>query len=253
MYKILFVLIFITSLFTQETDTSYKEVARSFIKCIQMNDIEQLSERLFYPYKRPDPIPPIKDKTEFKKRYTELFDDSLISIITHSDAETDWKDMGWRGIMLHDGIVWLDYDGKVIGINYRTLAEKEVLKKWIEYERSLLHSSLKEYLKPMYTLITKRFIVRIDLLENGTYRYASWKKSATLLDKPDLVLFNGELSAEGSGGNHQFNFKNGIYTYSIYVNAIRSEESAPFYLEVSKGKKILLNEAATKRPLQYEH
>ena len=43
--------------------------------------------------------------------------------------------MGWRGIMLKNGIVWLDYDGKFHETtNYTSEKEKAIEEEWIESE-----------------------------------------------------------------------------------------------------------------------
>lgn len=46
---------------------------------------------------------------------------------------------------------------------------------------------------------TEKFTIRIDELDDGHYRYASWAKGKTLADKPDLVLKNGTVRVEGTG------------------------------------------------------
>ena len=52
-------------------------------------------------------------------------------------------------------------------------------------------------------------------MEDGSYRYASWSKSKTIDQKPDLILKNGEVTYEGSARNHCYTFKNA--RYQIYM------------------------------------
>jgi hypothetical protein len=241
---ILIALLTSSQVFSQLSKTEYESVVEYFVDCIKDSDIEKLDLIISYPYRRPYPIPAINNKQELKNRYFEVFDDSLTSIISNSSIKEDWKDVGWRGIMLHNGIVWLDYDGKLLSINYSSKREVEIEEKWIEYERNLLHSVLKDFKKPIHTIETDKFIVRIDLLENQKYRYVSWPKESKLSDIPDLVINNGERIPDGSGGNHYFTFKNGIYTYVLYVNNMRPEERAPFDLEVIKDETVILNQPA---------
>lgn len=236
--------------FSQLSKTEYESVVEYFVDCIKKSNVEKLDSIISYPIGRPHPIPPIKDKQELKKRYSEIFDDSLTSLIINSNIKEDWSDVGWRGIMLYNGVVWLDYDGRFLGTNYVSKKEKDIENHWIEYERDLLHSDLKEFVKPIHTIETDKFMVRIDLLKNQKYRYASWTKHSQLSSKPDLVIGNGEWTPDGSGGNHHFTFSNAEYRYTIYVNVLRSVETPPFNLEVTKLNKVILNQPAELKELK---
>jgi hypothetical protein len=230
--------------YSQLSKPEYKIVVENFVECIKNADIDKLDAMVSYPIERPYPIPPIKDKRELKKRYSEIFDDSLTSIISNSNSQEDWTAMGWRGIMLNDGIVWLDHDGTFLTTNHTSRKEKAIEEKWIGFERELLHTDLKDFKKPVHTLETATFIVRIDLLENEKYRYASWSKEAEISDQPNLVIRNGEWKPDGSGGNHHFTFTNGVYAYVVNVNVLGSNETPPFHLEVLKNGKVIINEPA---------
>ena len=48
-----------------------------------------------------------------------LFDDELKKAIDDSKLE-DWDDVGWRGIMLYRGMLWLSEDVKLKATNYYT-------------------------------------------------------------------------------------------------------------------------------------
>ena len=172
----LFLTLSLTEGFSQLSETEHESVVAYFVECIKSADIEKLDSIISYPFIRPYPIPSINDKQELTERYLELFDDSLTSIITNSIIKEDWQNMGWRGIMLHNGIVWLDYDGRLLTTNYSSEKEITLKEKWIEYERNLLHTDLKDFKKPIHTIETEKFIVRVDLLEDQKYRYASWAK-----------------------------------------------------------------------------
>lgn len=245
--SILTILLFIfgfTECYSQLSKTEYEVVVEYFVECIKNSDFDKLDSIISYPIERPHPIPSINNKQELKKRYSEIFDDSLTSVITNSNIKDDWTDMGWRGIMLKNGIVWLDYDGQFLTTNYSSEKEKALQEKWIESEKELLNTELKDFKKPIYTLETQKFIVRIDLLENQKYRYASWSIESDISKKPDLVIYNGEWIPDGSGGNHHFIFTNRDYSYKIYVNVLSSDETPPFNLEVTKNDKVILNQPA---------
>lgn len=251
--SILTILLIIFSLkdcYSQLSKTEYEGLVEYFVDCIKNTDIDKLDSIVSYPINRPYPIPPINNKQELKNRYSELFDDSLISVITSSNIKEDWSDVGWRGIMLQNGIVWLDYDGRFIGTNYTSDKEKVIELNWIEYEKSLLHPDLKNFKAPIHTIQTEKFIVRVDLLENEKYRYASWSIDSDISSKPDLVINNGEWTPDGSGGNHHFTFTNGEYSYVVFVNVLGSDETPPFNLEVSKNDKVILNQPAELKELK---
>ena len=81
-------------------------------------DINKISDKIKFPLYRKYPLPPIKNKKEFRKRFNEVFDDSLCIKIANSDND-QWTYMGWKGIMLDNGIVWMESnsEGRIIAIN----------------------------------------------------------------------------------------------------------------------------------------
>ena len=240
----------LTEGFSQLSETEHESVVAYFVECIKSADIEKLDSIISYPFIRPYPIPSINDKQELTERYSELFDDSLTSVIANSVIKDDWKDMGWRGIMLDRGIVWLDYDGRLLTTNYSSEKEITLKEKWIEYERNLLHTDLKDFKKPMHTIETEKFIVRVDLLEDQKYRYASWAKDSDISNKPDLVINNGIWTPDGSGGNHHFTFTNSEYSYVVYVHIMGADETPPFNLKVTQNDKEILYQPAELKELK---
>ncbi len=232
------------------SEPEYEGMVKYFVECINNTDIDKLDSIISYPIQRPYPIPPIRNKQELKKRYSEIFDDTLTSVITSSNIKADWSDLDWRGIMLLDGIVWLDDEGRFIGTNYTSAKERDIEIKWIEYERNLFHSDLKKFKKPIHTIETDKFIIRIDLLANQKYRYASWTKESKISNKPDLMITNGECLPDGGGGNKHFTFTNGQYRYIVYVNTLGIIETKSFNLEVIKGDKVILNQPAVLKELK---
>src|SRR5437879_3942031 len=85
----------------QELKKEYQIPISNFIECVKKDKKEAIAEMIAYPFERAYPIPPIKNKQEFIKRYNEIFDNRLITIIINSTPATDWSEVGWRGIMLH--------------------------------------------------------------------------------------------------------------------------------------------------------
>ena len=70
-----------------------------------------------------------------------------------------------------------------------------------------------------------------------------WSSDKRPKDKPELVLLNGDITFEGSGGNHHYTFKNGRYSYILHVTIIGCDTSPPGWLEVYKKDEQLLKES----------
>jgi hypothetical protein len=148
--------------------------------------------------------------------------------------------------MLDNGVVWIEsYDGKITAVNYQSNFEKKLKKDLIEKERESVHTSLKAFESPIYKIKTKKYLIRIDKLSDSKYRYASWKIGEQESSKPDLILKNGQLEFEGSGGNSVITFSNGNYKYKVYRNIIGEDNSPDITLEVEKNGQTILTEDGT--------
>ncbi|MEG1590703.1 hypothetical protein [Chryseobacterium sp.] len=212
------------------------------IDLFKQKNIEDISQNVNFPLRREYPIPEIKNREQFKQRFNEVFDEILINKIANSKL-SQWSEVGWRGIMLNNGTVWIDSDeGKIIAVNYQSDFEKKLRKELIDKEKENVHSSLKTFESPTYKIKTKKYLIRIDELKNNKYRYASWKISKKESSKPDLILNNGELEFQGSGGNHVITFTNGNYTYKVYRNILGEENTPDITLEVEENEKTILHQ-----------
>lgn len=246
---IIFFFLLLTSIHSSGQDKltkEHKEIIEDFIGCFKTNDRQKIAENISYPLKREYPLPEIKDKKEFLKRFDEVFDSKLIATIIKSNPskEDDWSAVGYRGIMLDKGSLWLDYDSKLLAVNYQSDIEAEKLAKLVALEKLGLHPSINKFVKPVSILLTKKYKIRIDDMGTGNYRYSSWKRAAKIRDKPDLIIMNGKFVSEGSGGNHHYTFKNGKYVYECGITLLGEEDSAPAYLTIYKDDKEILSESA---------
>ena len=235
----------ILTAFSQDINTENQKIISDFIACVKQQNREELSNKIAFPFKRDYPLPPIKNRQEFLNRFNEVFDDSLIKMIVVSKPDRDWSEMGWRGLMLHNGQVWLDGNGRLIAVNYQTVTEREKKSHLITQEKNLLHASIKAFRQPVCVLETKKFRIRIDDMGNGNYRYASWSLKNSMSDKPDLVIENGEFIAEGTGGNHRFEFKNEDYVYSCSITVLGQKDDPPALLTIFKADKEILSQPAS--------
>ena len=83
---------------------------------------------------------------------------------------------------------------------------------------------------------TKKFKVRIDKQPNGNYLYQSWGANTKITAKPSMIISNGELIPDGSGGNYYFEFNNNGTLYQVWRNYLTdSPKKAPYTLVVIDG------------------
>ena len=240
-----YILLCLSLFFTSNTfalEQKYHESVLPVIAAFKAQDKTAIAAHIRYPLKRQYPLPGIKNEAEFINRFDEVFDDELVAVIGSSNINTDWDKVGWRGIMLYNGVMWVDTDGKVIAVNTQNATEQVRVEKLISQDKQSLHSSIKTFQKPILDWKTANYRVRVDNLGDGNFRYASWSIDKSPSDRPDIVLIHGEITFSGSGGNHSYTFKNGHYSYILHVTIIGCDTSPPGWLEVYKNDEQLLNE-----------
>lgn len=196
------ILICIVASYTFALEEKYHPVAKNIIEAFRTLDKGSLANNIAYPLTRQYPIPSINDRNEFLKRFDEIFDEDFIQFVVSSDINDDWMSVGWRGIMLANGLMWANYDGKIRAINYQSEAERAIREKLINKDKEGLHPSIQGFSEPVLEWETENFRIRIDDMGDHNYRYSSWDIKKSIKDKPDLILKNGDVVFEGSGGNH---------------------------------------------------
>lgn len=247
MRKIIYIIaivFWIQNISGQDLKPEYQKFVKIFIAKVKSNNKEGVASFVSFPLGREYPIPAIKNKVDFIKRYDQIFDATLKKEIINSNPAKDWAEMGWRGIMLGQGNIWMDTTGKVITINYQSQAEKNIKNKLIAGEKGKLHPSIATFKAPVYVLETSKFRVRIDDLGNDNYRYASWSIKKPMSQKPDLIITNGKWISDGSGGNSHYEFKKEAYLYECYIIVIGTDDAPPAYLSISQNGKEILNQNA---------
>jgi hypothetical protein len=247
MKKIFIIFILVLKLsfsFGQELKKQYQDVISKFIDCIKTQNKEKLSSLILYPLKREYPIPDIKNKQEFLKKYNEIFDDSLIQKIVKSNLTKDWCEMGWRGLMFLNGDIWISTNGNLIALNYQSKFEKSKLIELIDADKLCLNESIRKFERAECLLETSKYRIRIDNLGNDIYRYTSWLINSKMSEKPNLIVVNGEFVFDGSGGNGSYVFKNGDYIYECSIIIMGEKDSPPAYLTISKDGKVIFYQKA---------
>ncbi|WP_374939250.1 hypothetical protein [Pseudoalteromonas sp. SWYJZ12] len=214
------IVLWLCLLFTSSTfalEQKYHEFVLPVIAAFESDDKAAIASLVYYPLKRRYPIPDIKNEAEFINRFDEVFNDELVAVIASSNINTDWEKVGWRGIMLNNGVMWVDTEGKIIAVNTQNTKEQALAKSLIEDDKQSLHASINTFEKPVLNWKTANYHVRVNDLGEHNFRYAVWGINKKPSDKPDMVLLNGDITFEGSGGNHHYTFKNGRYSYVLQV------------------------------------
>lgn len=245
-FKILLTILLFNSSFliAQDLKPEYQKFISKFILEVKNNDKEAIAKRIKFPFKRDYPIPSVKDKADFVKRYNQIFDKVLIEKVTKSNPAKDWSEMGWRGIMLNQGDLWIDTDGRIISINHQSDEELKMKNSLITAQKKNVNASISNFKEPVAILETSKFRIRIDDLGNNNYRYVSWGIKNKMTDIPDLVIEKGTFHADGTGGNHHYEFKKGNFRYECHFTVLGEKNSAPAALLVyQSGKEILSQDA----------
>lgn len=245
-FKILLTILIFNSSFliAQDLKPEYQKFISKFILEVKNGDKDAIAKRIKFPFKREYPIPPVKDKADFVKRYNQIFDKVLIEKIAKSNPSKDWSEVGWRGIMLNQGDLWIDTDGKIITINHQSDEELKLKNSLIAAQKKSVNSSISNFKEPVAILETSKFRIRIDDLGNNKFRYVSWGIKNKMTDKPDLVIENGVFYADGTGGNHHYEFKKGNFRYECHFIVLGEKDSPPAVLTVyQSGKEILSQDA----------
>ncbi|MBD8082757.1 hypothetical protein [Chryseobacterium caseinilyticum] len=93
---------------------------------------------------------------------------------------------------------------------------------------------------------TKKFKIKIDKQPNGNYLYQSWGANTKISAKPAMIISDGEVIPDGSGGNYYFEFNNNGTIYQVWRNYLtNSTQKAPYTLVVidSNGETIVRQDA----------
>jgi hypothetical protein len=229
------------SSYSEQNTLEHEEIVsiKKLIELFKKVDVEGISNKISYPLNRDYPIPSIRNKEEFIQRFHEVFDQKLIDNIAQSDI-SQWTEVGWRGIMLDNGVVWMSFQpGFISAINYQSKREKNIQAELIRKDKEQLHATLRNFKSPVYKIQTEKFLIRIDELSENSYRYVSWKAGADEAILPDLVLKNGICEMQGSGGNHEFTFVNDIHTYKVRRNILGERDSPEVTIQVEKRGEII--------------
>lgn len=91
-------------------EAEYVPQVQALIDAAKAGDRQAIAEQISYPLQREYPLPDVQNPQQLLTRFQQVFDSKLLSQIANSTTESNWETMGWRGIMLDHGSVWLDFD-----------------------------------------------------------------------------------------------------------------------------------------------
>ena len=110
--------------------------------------------------------------------------------------------------------------------------------------RKHLYFELRNFDNEIVFMQTNKFKILLDYLSDGSIRYASWSKDKNISEKPDLILKNGILKYDGTGGNHSYIFKNYNYIYECVINVIVPDSYPDAFLDIYKGDENISRQRA---------
>lgn len=93
-------------------------------------------------------------------------------------------------------------------------------------------------------LQTTKYKIKIDNLGNNNYTYTAWPASSSMNETPNIVIKGGKWVKQGSGGNHSYEFTNGVYKYECLINVLGTDETPPANLFVYKNDDLILSQDA---------
>lgn len=243
--KLLLLSLFLFHLgFSQEEQLSGPQLehVKKIIAVFKQKKTENIPNYIAFPLQREYPLPSVKTSEELKSRFNNIFDEKLISAIANSKVE-QWSRVGDKGIMLDDGMVWLDNEkGMITAVNYQSDYEKTLLAEFIDRDKNKLPPSLSEFEAPVYKIRTMKYLIRIDKLADSKFRYASWPLEADESLEPELILTEGKIEHYGNAGNLAFIFTNGNHKYTIFRNVSGQQNRSEITLVVQKGEQIILTQ-----------
>ena len=221
-----------------------RESVAGFRQAVGTGDASIMSQWVCYPLSRSYPLRPVEDAKDFVARFAELLPAPFLAEIAVS-SDSDWQQVGWRGVMFDGGRMWLDDQQRMRALNESSTVEMAHRNAIIDRDRNALAASLQDYDEPILRWQTKSYRIRIDRMRDGGLRYTSWRRGSPLGAEPDLKLLRGVHEFDGSGGNHHYRWTRGKQSYRCVITLLGSRESVPFELEVRRGEGVLQVEAGT--------
>ena len=217
--------------FARELTKSEKTAIANLKDDVRNGRVDSVAEQVEYPQCRsafPEYI--ISTKDEFKNNYDLVFDEQQIDTFLSSDWRYHYglliNDAGFTGHLDDDGVLVLDH----IPLSDSEWAHVGDM---VQKNRETLHPSVRDFQQPVLLMTAGKYLVRIDAMREGKFRYACWDKGTDQSIKPALVLYDGELFS--TPYYTSYTFENAGYEYYIQEGAIECD----FTVSAPDGKTLL--------------
>lgn len=179
----------------------------------------------------------IHNKSEFINSFNTIFDFNQIENFQISDWEYILDPLSLEYYLNSSGYAGIFNDTGMLYLTYISLSdtEKRYLQSLIDKEKETLHPSIRNYKEPECVIMAGDYRIRIDVMNDNSLRYTSWKKNKQISSLPDIVIYDGY-----SMGNRiytSYTFTNGDYVYELSDSILLDD---PPSLSVTKsGERIL--------------
>ncbi|OIR05705.1 hypothetical protein GALL_121400 [mine drainage metagenome] len=189
---------------------------RQIIKLIKTDNVQELSKLIAYPLNRQNPLPNIKNASDFILYYPTLIDDSFKDLLKQYNDSVIFEHNGRYGLVggNFSGEIWIDDDGKILGFNYSSKKEQAYKQVLMEKIKKEIYPTVNAWNENVLVAKSERLLIRVDRTDQGL-RYVCWSKGMTMKDKPDIILYNGVEEHQGTMGGWTWTFTNGDWTYVV--------------------------------------
>lgn len=191
-----------TFCFAQDEDITPKQ--RAFLvelrQCILNGDKEGAAHHLCFPvplYREYPLTDYLLDREAFLNQYDELFPEKFIQSLKE---DSFIGTIGWRPIVYLGGNIYGEFENGLYKIEYYN-HPYDYSKEWaaaVEIRKQQLHPSLRDFECSEMIAQTNEYILMIDYAQRYGYRLAVWEKPASLMDKPQTIVYNGSYELEGT-------------------------------------------------------
>jgi hypothetical protein len=221
MKKVMFILLILFlidfSVFSQ-SDLLPQEIVNKIYHLVDLvkNDhIVELASLIEFPIIMDDPIPEIKSQDEFILIYPNLIDSVFKEKLVNLKKSDIFLDDIFQSFGLFNGEIYVNSNGKIKRINYRSKAILELRKQLTNELISNAYPTIMAWKENILVCQNEKLRFRIDLMPNDSLRFILWNRPKGLSSQPDLILLNGIQESRGTYGGWTYTFPNDEKSYII--------------------------------------
>ncbi|MCL6265901.1 hypothetical protein [Flagellimonas myxillae] len=138
----------------------------------------------------------------------------LLAICSCKDSEMEQK-------LLVTQQKLVETEQKLLETTNVNLANADLVKIYEEVEKTIVHST------------SDKYTIRIDRTHQGRLRYLSWMHPKTPFEKPDVVVYDGEIEETSTWGVSLYKFSSNGFSYIVETVPIKRNSNAKhIFLEI---------------------